>query len=136
METPIRHAGIVQSIDGEHVRVKILQHSACNSCKIAAHCSASESKEKIIDVYENSNFLQIGQEVVVSTSTLAVRKALVLGFAIPLTVMMIVIVILLMTGSSDGFAAFMGLASLVPYYYILWLLRKRIAKGIQFLIEK
>jgi len=50
MNNKIRHSGIIDSIENSTVRVRILQTSACAACKVAAHCNASESKEKLVDV--------------------------------------------------------------------------------------
>ena len=52
MNNNIKHLGIVESIDGSHVRVKILQSSACSSCSAKSHCNVSETKEKIIDIHD------------------------------------------------------------------------------------
>lgn len=46
----IKHRGIVENIEGSHVRVRIVQTSACSACSVKEHCNASESKEKLIDV--------------------------------------------------------------------------------------
>ena len=46
MSNKIKHAGVVDGVEGECVRVRILQSSACSACKVAAHCNASETKEK------------------------------------------------------------------------------------------
>ena len=46
----ISHEGTIISIEKENLRVRIIQNSACASCKIAGHCQTAESKEKIIEV--------------------------------------------------------------------------------------
>ena len=48
----IKHRGIVENIEGSHVRVRIVQTSACSACSVKGHCNASESKEKLIDVFD------------------------------------------------------------------------------------
>ena len=50
----IKHRGIVENIEGSHVRVRIVQTSACSACSVKGHCNASESKEKLIDVFHNT----------------------------------------------------------------------------------
>ena len=50
MSNKIKHNGVVDGVDENCVRVRILQSSACSACKVAAHCNASETKEKIIEV--------------------------------------------------------------------------------------
>ena len=51
MSDLIKHQGIVEKVDGMHVKVRIVQTSACSSCSAKGLCNASESKEKLIDVY-------------------------------------------------------------------------------------
>ena len=46
----IKHTGIVDGVEGECVKVRILQASACSACKVAAHCNASEMKEKMVEI--------------------------------------------------------------------------------------
>ncbi len=64
-DSRIRHSGVVDAIDGECVRVRILQTSACAACKIAGHCNASESKEKIIEVFRvaDSARFKVGDKI-------------------------------------------------------------------------
>jgi positive regulator of sigma E activity len=45
----IKHDGIVIAVNGDGtVRVRIVQTSACASCKAKAMCASAESKEKEI----------------------------------------------------------------------------------------
>ena len=66
----IRHSGIVDSVSGDCIKVRILQTSACASCKVAGYCNASESKEKIVDVFGDASCgqLRVGDRVVVTAS--------------------------------------------------------------------
>ena len=136
MENSIRHEGIVESIDNGHVRVKITQHSACSTCKIASHCTASESKEKVIDIFQcKRQDINMGDIVVVSTSGKSAGKALLLGFGLPLIILLSVIVTMLAFGIEEGIAALTAIASLIPYYMVIWMLKNRISHAISFHIE-
>jgi len=136
MENLIRHEGTVESIEGKHIRVRIMQSSACSACKIASHCTASDSKEKIIDVYRMpAQRLRVGDEVVVSTSGKTASRAVLLGFGFPLALMLVVLMVLLALGRSEGIAALSAVGVLVPYYLTVWLLRHRIAHRVSFAIE-
>ena len=146
----IRHEGIIESIgDDGHVRVRITQMAACAGCKVAAHCNASDQKVKIVDVYladhlrgdqELQASLQtfpynIGDHVVVATSMSAAGRALLLGFGLPLLLLLVVLAAMLLTGNDEGTSAIIALAVLLPYYFILWLFRNRIAGSVVFYIE-
>ena len=136
MENSIRHEGTVESVDGEHIRVRIIQHSACSACKVASHCSASESKEKIVDVFHyKQHHLRVGDAVIVGTSSHSAGKALLLGFGFPLLLLLVVIGVLFAAGVNEGITALAALVALIPYYIGLWIFRQRIADNIAFFIE-
>ena len=134
----IRHSGIVEAVEGGLVKVRILQTSACSSCKVAGHCSAAESKEKIVDVrlQKGSADFSVGDAVVVSTSQSAVSKALAVGFVLPFFVMVVSLFVVLALTSDEVLAAIVALASLVPYYLIIYILGGRISLSVTFGIEK
>ena len=138
MANTISHEGIIDTIEIGVVRVRIIQHSACSSCKLSSHCTSSESKEKMIDVYTNDTTrFSIGEKVNVIASASVGAKAVILGFVIPLVIMMLSITIpILLFGLSEALAALIGLASLVPYYTLLYILRNRMQKVLVFQIEK
>ena len=139
MDKQIRHDGIIASIDGErHIKVRILQTSACNDCKVASHCHTVGSKEKIVDVITDNDTThwQVGQQVVVSTESRMAGRALIIGFGLPLLLMLMVMVVALAAKCSEGLTALLMLVSLVPYYIIVWLCRDRIAKEVVFKLEE
>lgn len=136
MENAIRHDGVVERIEEGHIVVRILQTSACAGCKVAAHCNASETKVKMVDVYEKAPAnLNVGDSVVVSTSGATAGKALLLGFGLPLLLLLMVLAVMLGMGFGEGTAALSALAVLIPYYIIIWFCRNRIARSVSFHIE-
>ena len=137
MSTKISHSGIVESISEGCVQVRILQASACAACKVAGHCHASESKEKIVDVLNvrDAARLKVGDSVTVCASHDVANRALLLGFGLPLLILVSVLLIALFFLSDEGLAAMMALLALVPYYILLYLLRDRIRQKMAFFIE-
>ena len=137
VHTKISHSGIVESIEDGRVRVRILQTSACAACKVAGHCNASESKEKIVDVLNitDTSRLNVGDEVVVCASRHVANKALMLGFGIPFLLLIGVLVAVLYMTDNEGVAALAALGSLLPYYFLLWLWRDSIQQQISFYLE-
>ena len=128
----------MESVEEGLVRVRILQASACAACKVASKCHTAEAKEKIIDVRVDGREAfrwEKGQAVMVCTSGTMAGRALLLGFGIPLIIMLMVLVATLAAGCSEGMAALMMLLSLIPYYIGLWLFRNCIARNIAFHIE-
>ncbi len=137
MHTKISHSGIVESVEEGCVKIRILQTSACAACKVAAHCNASESKEKIVDVLNvaNTESLKKGDAVVVSTSGDVAGSALLLGFGLPFVVLVAVLVVVLLLTDNEGLAAVSALVALIPYYAVLWLFRDRIRRKMAFELE-
>lgn len=136
MQARISHSGIVETVTEACVRVRILQTSACAACKVAGHCNASESKEKIVDVFcRDAAKYETGQEVTVWASKDVANKALLLGFGLPFLLLLGVLVAVLYFTDNEGLAALAALGSLIPYYFLLWLWRDSIRQKISFHLE-
>ena len=136
MQARISHSGIVETVTEACVRVRILQTSACAACKVAGHCNASESKEKIVDVFcRDATKYETGQEVTVWASKDVANKALLLGFGLPFLLLLGVLVAVLYFTDNEGLAALAALGSLIPYYFLLWLWRDSIRQKISFHLE-
>ena len=136
MSNIIKHSGVVENIMGDSVQVRIVQTSACAACKVAGYCNASESKEKLVDVYHaDTRNLRVGDVVTVTASTQVAAQALLLGFGLPFVVLVAVLIAVLLITGNEGAAALSGLAALVPYYAVLFLFRNRIRDKLSFSIE-
>ena len=136
MNNKIKHSGIVDKIESDSVQVRILQTSACAACKVAGHCNASESKEKVVDVYHaDTSKMKVGDTVTVVASATAAAHALLFAFGLPFVLLVGVVYILLQLTGDEAVAALSGIASLVPYYIIVWLFKERLREKIAFSIE-
>lgn len=128
----------MEDISDNCIKVKIVQSSSCVGCKISGHCSASEKKEKIIDVYNagSEHGYSVGDEVTVSVSAQSGIEAVVIAFAIPFVILVVTIFLVRLFTDDDAVSALSGLAILIPYYAILYALRNKIIKRISFAIER
>ena len=118
------------------IKVQIVQTSACAACKVASHCNAAESKIKIVDVFTTDTAsYQVGQEVTVWASKDVANRALLLGFGAPFLLLICVLLMALRLLDDEGLAALAALASLVPYYLALWVMKDRIQKQISFQLD-
>lgn len=137
MRNKISHSGVIDRIDGGHVKVRIVQTSACAACKVAGYCNAAESKEKIVDVYCDSvaKTLTVGQPVTVTASGEVASRALLWAFGVPFLLMVSVLFVVLRWTDNEGLAALSGLGALLPYYNILWLFRDKMRKQLAFSLE-
>ena len=67
MGADIRHEGVINSIDGQKVTVRILQASACSGCQASRICRAAESKEKLVEIeMKGADSLSVGQTVTIA----------------------------------------------------------------------
>lgn len=137
MSNKIKHAGVVDRVEGECVRVRILQSSACSACKVAAHCNASETKEKIIDVMDaDASHYQKGDQVMVVADTAVGFRASLYGYLLPLILMVVTLVGVLAATHSEGLAALSALGILMPYYVLLFLMRNKLRNRLSFTLER
>lgn len=137
MNVNIKHHGIVDDVTDDCVKVRIVQSSACASCKVAGHCNASESKEKIVEVYTpDARRYSVGDSVVVIASQRTGLLAVFLSSVVPLVLLVTVLAVTLAITGSEPAAAAAGLCSLVPYYAVLYLFRNKIRARLSFSIER
>ena len=136
MRSNISHSGVVESVEDGCVHVRIVQTSACLACKVAGYCNASESKEKMVDVYTtDTQRYSVGQAVTVMASRQVAAHALLLGFGLPFLVLVGVLVVVLQMTGNELWAALAGLLSLAPYYLLLYFFRNRLRDKLSFWIE-
>ena len=135
MSTKISHSGIIESIDEGCIHVRIVQTSACAACKVAGYCNAAESKEKIVNVYKPAGNLKVGDAVTVTASSQIATQALLYGFAYPFVLLVVVLVVVLWLTGNEAKAGVSALASLLPYYGVLYLLRDKHRERFAFDIE-
>ena len=142
----IKHDGIVIAVNGDGtVRVRIVQTSACASCKAKAMCASAESKEKEI-LAIGDGLLAIGDEAEVMVQQKMGWKAVLLAYILPFVVMMAVIVlgnqaIRLLGAEAMGKngEAIIGTAALCAmgvYYIVLGFFKDKIQKDFSFTARK
>lgn len=136
MSNKIKHNGVVDGVEEGCVRVRILQSSACSACKVAAHCNASETKEKIIEVQvADAVKYQLGDSVVVVADTAVGFRASLYGYLLPLLLMVVALFAVLKITQSEGYVAVSALGILIPYYIGLYLLRNKLRNKLSFSLE-
>lgn len=138
MTNIIKHQGTVEHIEGTHVQVRIIQTSACSSCSAKSLCHSSESKEKLIDIYDaDAASFVIGQEVTIYGTTSMGMRAVGLAFGIPFLILIAVLVLCYkMTLGNELVSALVALMSLIPYYIFVYAIRNHIKKTFAFKIKQ
>lgn len=136
MSDIIQHQGTVESIEGMHIRVKIVQTSACATCVAHKFCNSSESKEKMIDIYTKQAALyRVGQTVNVYGTTSMGMRAVLWAFGVPFVVLVAVLYVsILLTGGDEPLSALLAIGALLLYYLVLYLCRGWMTKKFVFTI--
>ena len=135
MADTIRHQGIVENINDTHLQVRIVQTSACASCSIKGHCSSADTKEKLIDVIDESSSYQPGDRVWVTGELSMGVMAVLFAFIFPFLILIISLFVFMAIWNDELRSALCSLALLIPYYYILWLNKSRMGKKFSFSVR-
>ncbi|MEG1684585.1 MAG: SoxR reducing system RseC family protein [Bacteroides sp.] len=136
MEDIIKHQGIVESIDDSHISVRIVQTSACAACSAKGHCSSADSKDKLVDVYSAGNSYQIGEEVMIYGTTSMGLQAVFIAFVIPFIILISMLFVMMsLTQSDELLSALFSIATLIPYYILIYVCRNRLKKKFSFTLK-
>lgn len=119
----IRHDGIVQSVEGERVYVRILQESACGGCAARQMCNSAEAKEKEVVVLSSAFFVP-GQHVVIEGRLSDGRMAAFVAYGLPLLLLLPVLLMgTWLLGEVVGALCALGVVFL--YYLCIYLFFRR-----------
>ena len=136
MANLIQHQGIVESITGSHLSVRIVQSSACSGCHAKGYCSSADSKEKIVDINDASaSSYKIGERVMIVGEMSIGMKAVALAFVFPFIILIAALFICMAITSDELLSAIVSLALLVPYYFVIWLNKARLTQKFSFTIK-
>lgn len=136
MAEEITHDGIVERVDGQTARVRIVQQSACSGCHAKSMCQASEMMIKAIDC-EIGETMNVGDRVEVCVQQSLGWKAVFYSFVLPMALMMA----LLFVGQRfwadpSWLSGTVAIGSLAPYYLILHQFEGRFRRQYRFVARK
>jgi sigma-E factor negative regulatory protein RseC len=132
MQNTIEHQGVIISIDGKVAHVKIEQTSACASCHVKSVCGASEKSEKIIDANLMDASLKIGDQVTVIGQKSLGIQAILLAYVLPFVLIVVILFFANIFTTNELVIGTCALASLIPYFAVLRLMRNKIQAKFQF----
>lgn len=135
MSEKIKHSGVVCSVGDGCVDVRIIQASACSSCKVASRCNSAESKVKTVRVnVSDASAYAVGDTVTVGANLSVGIRASFYAYLLPLLLMVATLVAVVLITGSEGAAAFSAVGVLIPYYIMLWVLSTRMERSLCFKI--
>jgi sigma-E factor negative regulatory protein RseC len=132
----IRHQGIVEKVEKYKVFVKIEPLTACSACHARTACLASDKKEKIIEVDDDSGAYAVNEQVIVSVRSSAGFFAVFTAFSAPLALVVIAVITGTNKSGNEGVGGLAGLFVLILYYLILSVFRDKMKKRIVFSLSK
>lgn len=126
------HLGVVEKIAGSRIWVRIERRSACASCAVSRSCAASDLRKECIEVTDTSRNWAVGEKVCLHVASSLAGKAVFLAYLLPLFAMLFVLVLALLAGASELYAALGSLLSLVVYYGILYFFKGLLRRKVRF----
>lgn len=136
MSESINHSGIVERVEKDTVFVRITQQSACSGCHAQSMCTASEKKDKIIEIPDSSGRFQPNEEVMICGESSLGLQAVLLAFILPLAIVVTAIILGTNLHWNETTSGLTGLLLLLPYYYILYLVRDKLKRRFIFTLKK
>lgn len=136
MSDTIQHTGIIERIENDIFYVKIVQQSACAGCHAKSMCTASENKDRIIEIESEDPSFTVNEEVEIHGRSSLGYTAVFYAFVIPFILLLTTIIIFLGINQSEMVSAIAGLAVLPVYYSVLYLFRDKLKKKFVFTMEK
>lgn len=132
MDEKVLHAGIVQEVSADKLKVVIINASACSSCHAQGSCLASDMSEKEIDIFNFSGDYYPGQQVNVIGRQSQGYKAAFFGYILPVLFVIVTLIVSINLIDNDGLSGILSLAILIPYYTLVYLFRNKLKSTFQF----
>ncbi|WP_111708822.1 SoxR reducing system RseC family protein [Lutibacter citreus] len=131
----VKHEGIVSKISKNAITISLKGNVDCEGCKAQSACGVSDSNDKEIEVSNSLQSFQLNESVNVMLKRELGLKAVFWAYVFPFILMMVVLV----TATffvKEWIAGLLSLFILVPYYFMLYLLKDRFKKAFQVSILK
>jgi sigma-E factor negative regulatory protein RseC len=126
------HTGSIEKIEPGKLFIRIEKQSACSACSVKGKCPLPESKEELITIdIENAGSYKVGDEITVCLKTSLGLRAVLIAYIVPFIILMMVLIGVFAFTGNEPVAGISALCSLVPYYLLLFLLRKKSVKKFQ-----
>lgn len=135
MSQLIEHSGFIEQINGKHIKVQILQESACSGCHAKGACSAADMTDKFVDVESEDTDLKVGQMVTLYGQSSIGLFAVLLAFVLPFLIILFTLFILNDKIDNEVISGTIALGMLLPYFFILSLFNKKLKSKLKFYLK-
>ncbi len=133
----VSHVGQVVRIKADVVTVLLQAKSACGGCQAREKCGMADSSEREVDVKVlHPKEYAVGDEVKVSVKMSMGRLSVVLAYVLPLAFLISLMCMCELFSLVEWLTALLGLGGVAFYYFLLYLVRGKVEKKINFTITK
>lgn len=133
----INHIGIVQSIDGQEITVKLTVQSACASCHAKSICGVSDSKDKIVKaVIVSDEHFEVGEKIAVEMRQSLAMKAIVICYLLPFIVLITTFCVMSYFCQNELVNVLVTFAAVAAYFFFIWLFNHKIERNVTFIAVK
>ena len=120
--------GVISSIEGENITVRVQCASACMHCKQKTVCPIETIKKEATIKVKESHKHFVGETVTLALSKSNMILCLIVAYGIPLALILASLAISTWLGCSEKIAGIVALTSILPYYLILFFLNSKLKK--------
>jgi len=136
MEKKVEHEGIVASICGNTLIVRIITSSVCGGCAARGYCVPAGNNDKEIAIKDFSGDFVSGERVMVAMQQSLGVRALCIGYLIPLAVAVASLLVVYQITGNELASGLLALFLMVPYYLLLKLFNQKFEKTFRFTVKK
>ncbi len=130
-ENYIERWGVLESVDEDSCTVCVLQSSACQTCAASGLCQSAEGKLRLIRTVRPSHVPTVGSRVLVRAAARQGLHAAWLAYALPLF-LSVAALFMAVHQWGEAVGALLALLVLAAYYMVLYAMRARIGKRMEF----
>jgi positive regulator of sigma E activity len=132
----IEQKGTVEEITSHYIRVKTRRDVLCGHCNAQGICYMGDGAERIIEINNFTSDIKLGDTVGITISRGMGNKAIVLGYLVPFLILVGTLLMLSQVGLEEWLTGVLSISALIPYFFMLFLLRNRLRKTFRFSARK
>jgi sigma-E factor negative regulatory protein RseC len=132
----IKHKGVVSGMSHDTLYVSIINEAACVSCHARSVCSATDFREKEIEITSFHKIYHPGDIVTIVMRGSQGMNAVLYAYGIPFLILFLSLLLVFTLTGNEILSGLIALAMLVPYFGILWLFRDKFKTTFRFELEE
>ena len=136
MVKQVEHEGIVASVCGNKMVVRVVTSSACGSCVAKGHCMPAENRDMDIHIDSFSGNFETGEQVTLVMRQSLGMRALFICYLVPFVLAFTALIVVYQTTRNELASGLASLFILVPYYFMLKMFNQKITKSFGFTVKK